>query len=571
MTTGAVDSCVEWARSHGSVIDDRVEFRADPNQGTYAVANARISEGSVLVTIPRKLLITTTLAEKHFRLKNPVESNPNALLQLFLSKLKFSSKSCDEISFFQPFMDVLPLIRDIHSPYFWSSEELTALKGTDLLIKTERNLKKVIEEWFGLITKAKAADDEDTAFYLQSSSNPHFQVSDHMSYSKSSSWHSFSSYLWSAYIVSSRAFPELILENENLKNINQAFLYPIVDFLNHHSGQKVQWQLNKDRNGVSFSSGNQIEKGQEIFNNYGDKSNEELLLNYGFAIQNNMNDSSTLTLRLPPGQLESLKSCDLTLRDQNLAENSVNFLLTLDSPLPMPLMKLFGILSKLTSEKFITARSVLDGSEQLNAIIEQKLSFFKDASKLKVSLKSPIRSKSTKAYMAGQKRIFQEASDFIKKFQKKVLKELKPLSFKSLFKSEKTFVNTLTLTFGVTKYEDLVTKNFLQQALLLWIVRAHNLSSRKAENLALSQFIFDCFEDVKSCIVIEKDDVHEYLAFYKSIFPQLSMKIPEVYGKGDWSIKNFIIAGTVIDRLVWKLPASQEAFFFERRPYDLSS
>ncbi|CUS20873.1 LAQU0S02e00320g1_1 [Lachancea quebecensis] len=571
MTIGTINSCIEWAKSHGSVIDDKVEFRADANQGTYAVANAQIVEGSVLVTIPHQLLVTTALAEKHFGLKAPTESNPNALLQLFLSKMKFSSESCSEIAFFQPFMDVLPLTKDIHSPYFWSREELTALKGTELLIKIERNLKKLVKEWFDLITKVNAADDDDTEFYLQSSSNPQFQLSDYSGQSEDFTWHSFTAYLWSAYIVSSRAFPELILEHPDLKDINQAFLYPVVDFFNHHNGQKVQWQLNKDTNGVSFSSGDQIERGEEIFNNYGDKSNEELLLNYGFAMPNNENDLSTLTLRLPPGQLESLVSWDLVISDQNLAENSVNFVLTVDSPLPMSLVKLFGILSKLTSENFVTWRSVLEGTERLNAIIDQKLDFFKDATKLRVSLKSPIRSKSTKAYLAGQKRIFQESSDFIKKFQRKVVKDLKPVSFKSIFKADKPFVNTLTLTFGIMKYEDLLSKGFLQQALLLWIVRAYNMSSREGANLALPQFIIDCFEDVKSNMVIEKDDVQEYLAFYKSMFPQLSTKIPEIYGKGDWSIKNFIVAGTVIDRLVWILPASQEAFFLERKRYDLLS
>ncbi|SCV05087.1 LANO_0G18184g1_1 [Lachancea nothofagi CBS 11611] len=562
MSLEAVQSCIQWAKTNGGSIDERIEFKLDQSTGLHAITKSAIKDSKALITIPKELLIVGGLAETHFGIKNPSQQNPNALLQLYVAKLKFGD-ACQEAVFYKPYLDLLPNTEDISTPYFWTSEELSALKGTDLLIKTERNLKKLVGEWFDVIAKVDAADENDTQFYLQSSSSPNFNVSDHIQHAESLSWHSFSAYLWSTYIFSSRAFPELIFNDKSLENVNQAFLFPIVDLLNHANGKKVKWHCVPPENALTFSTDEKLAAGDEVCNNYGDKSNEELLLGYGFAIPDNDFDTATLTLRLPPGQIESFQVSGLKLEDMNLTENSVNFTLNMATPLPAELIEAFGILSKLTSEQSVTTRSILEGTAQLNEIINQKLAFFKKASKLKVSLGNPIKSQSCKAYLSGQKKIYQEASDFIKKYQRKQVKDTKPWSFKNTFKADKSFVNSLTLTFGVTKYEDLLTKGFLQQALLLWIVRVSNGGVESS----VPKFLEDCIKDVAATIVVEKEDVQEFLPFYKSMFPQLSTKIPEIYGKGDWGIKKFIIAGTVIDRLVWTLPTSQEAFFFERQPF----
>ncbi|SCU77329.1 LAME_0A00716g1_1 [Lachancea meyersii CBS 8951] len=560
MSSNALQQCIKWAQNNGAYIDERLEFKYDQLTGVHATAQAPITSSDALLKIPNKLLLRRQLAEDHFGKKFNADVNPNALLQLYVAKLKFDG-SCQESTFFKPYLDLLPNPQDINSPYFWTAQELGALKGTELLIKTRRNLKKLIGEWFDVVTSLKAVDDQDTQFYLHSSSS--VDPTDLFSRNENPNWHSFEAYLWATYIFSSRAFPEMIFSNANVENINQAFLFPIVDLLNHANGKIVSWREDPDNNAVNFSTGEKLAAGDELFNNYGDKSNEELLIGYGFAITENQFDSATLTLRLPQNQLSSLEVMGLRLSDISATDSSVNFPLSCQTPLPVELIKLFGILNKLTSEEVPTIRSTLEGITQLSGIMDQKLAFFKGAFKLKVSMGNAQRSKAAKVYIAGQKRIYQEASDCIRKYQKKLVKEAKPISFKTLFKTDTVFVNSLTLTFGVTKYEDLVYKGLLQQALLIWIVR----SSNGGTSNTVPEFIVTTFQDVTNTIVVDKDDVQEYLPFYKSLFPQITTKIPEVYGKGDWGIKRFIVAGTVIDRLVWTSPVSQEAFFFEKVPF----
>ncbi|CEP65071.1 protein-lysine N-methyltransferase LALA0_S21e00188g [Lachancea lanzarotensis] len=560
MSGGAVEHFVQWAQDNGAYIDDKIEFKENALTGVHAIARKSIKSSDPLFKIPKILLLRRSLAEEHFGVKPSSDGNPNALLQLYLAKLKFDN-TCQKSAFFKPYLDILPNVNTISSPYFWTAQELAALKGTELLIKTKRNLKSLVSEWFNVATSVNATDEEDTQFYLESASSPKSDITDILERSNSPKWHSFEAYLWASYIFSSRAFPELILEGSAIDNVNQAFLFPVVDLLNHANGKKVSWKDNLTENAVTFTTDEKLSAGDEIFNNYGDKSNEELLMGYGFASPNNAFDTTTLTLRFPQDQLGTFHKMGIKLDDVSTGDSSVNFTLSVQSPLPAQLTKVFGVMNKLTSEPFPTTRSQLEGTVQLNGILDQKLSFFKDASKLKDSLGSPEKSKSAKAYITGQKRIYQEASDSIKKYQKKIIKEAKPISFKTLFKSDTPFVNSLTLTFGVAKYDDLLAKGFLQQALLLWIVRNTNGGLQ----YKVPEFIDATFQDVAATIVVEKEDVQEYMPFYKSLFPQITTKIPEIYGKGDWGIKKFIIAGTVIDRLVWTSPTSQEAFFFEKK------
>ncbi|KAL9124357.1 MAG: hypothetical protein Q9217_006307 [Psora testacea] len=89
-------------------------------------------------------------------------------------------------------------------------------------------------------------------------------------------------YLWSATILSSRSFPGSALPQENLVS---PVLIPGLDLLNHSSLAKVAWDWNGST--CSIKTDGSLAAGSEIFNNYGPKSNEELLIGYGFCIPNN--------------------------------------------------------------------------------------------------------------------------------------------------------------------------------------------------------------------------------------------------------------------------------------------
>lgn len=78
-------------------------------------------------------------------------------------------------------------------------------------------------------------------------------------------------------------------------------MVPFADCLNH-SNVQTKYDYNVDSNGYFrlFPTGsNNYKAGAEVYNSYGRRSNENLLLDYGFAMLDNEWDHVSITLKLP--------------------------------------------------------------------------------------------------------------------------------------------------------------------------------------------------------------------------------------------------------------------------------
>lgn len=595
MCASKLERCLHWAKENGASIDDAVHFENSETNGFSAILNKSIDIKSLdqkkLIEIPKNLLITKHLAKEAFvETDDGSIGNTNALTQMYLAKLMFDNSNCSEIMnekrvFFKPYLDVLPL--DLSHPYFWPLEKLELLKKTDVYVILKQNLKKFILEWKSVVELLDIKIDHDRlAFLLQTTLDLDDDLSfnsliDYIQISKTSfledrsniPWDGFFAYLWSTCVFLSRAFPAILIDKK-CTDINEAFLLPIVDLLNHRNDTDVKWRF-MDNNVVFFSDeqnfkGKRENPNNELFNNYGDKSNEELLLGYGFAEENNNHDFCRLTMRLDNDYLQGAKKLGVNLRDQNLvSDGCVQFQLSGSDPLPKALVDLFGYLCKLKSEKTITSRAALEGTDELGNILNSKLIATKDLIKF---IKGSDRiNKILKSYLTSHRKLLNKSIECLAKKQKQMIQSISSksmISFKTIFKSDKTFANAMLLRFGVLKFEDLVTKNCLNKALMLWIVRISNKETlEKKLDYSVPNFILETFADVSSTIVVQKEDVMEYMTFYKELFPHLTQKLPDVFGKGDWGIKQFIIADTVIDRIVWIRKSNQEPMFVKKEEY----
>lgn len=569
-----LDACINWCKNNGATIDDSVEFKITGTKGITAVASGILSTEAPLIRIPKKLLITNELAKEKFGVteENIFKTNPNALVQLYVAKLKFDQT---EESFYSPYIDMLPL--KLEQPYFWNSEEIEILKGTDLYLLLRKNLEKLVREWYDLLSTLKLKP-EGSDLYKEMNDSNNFDVFKFVSIlnhdNETIHWNSFRAYLWASGVFSSRAFPKLIID-DHCSNINEAFLYPIVDLLNHKNGVNVKWVAQNDQ--VCFITQEVLKKGDEIFNNYGDKSNEDLLLSYGFTEDNNQCDFARLTLKLDGKLVSEASKYVADLNDDNIvADNCVQFELSAKRLLPSNLVNFFAYLCRLTSEPGLTLRNILEGQDKLHSILMQKFEFFKIRSKIDTSKYNTCDARviqTARKYFNCQKKLFNGSLEALQKLQKEILKKKSPLmiTFKTLYKSDKPLANSLLISFGVTKFEELITKNCMREALLLWIVRMANRDSypHKLE-YTIPQFIYDTFQEVSASIIIEKDDVSEFMDFHKKLFPSLTERIPEVFGPGNWGVRQFIVADTVMDRLVWTRNATKEPFFIETEPFNIS-
>lgn len=547
----ALERLLVHAKKNNCEISDDLEFRIDPVTGVGAYLKHKLHNKEALIKISQDFILTKAEALQYFEIDSCSSSNPNAITQLYLIALQ-SNQSAK----WQPYLDVLPSLDDISSPLVWQPHELEIIRGSDLYIKTKRKLASLLDEWYEILTELNLCSEKAKKYY-------ELQDRDNIAVEKCYSVDSFAAYLWAHLIFSSRAFPSIIYDNS--AGLEEGFLLPIVDLLNHKSDTKVHWK--SEGSFITFSSEEIIEAKGELYNNYGDKSNEELLLGYGFAIDSNPHDATSISLKLDEKTLSEASNYGTEINPNNVSGDSVRFDISLKDPLPVPLIKLFGFISKLKSEKNITVRAVLEGLDQLYALLHQKIAIFKAKTKFEShNIRNESIIKNAKIYLTGQRRLFHSSQEELQREMKAIMKIYKPVSFKSIYKLDPEFSSSLSSCLNVSSYEELVKKGLAQHALLLWIVKAHNAKFYKSPHWP--SFVSDTFNDVERNITIEKDDVLEYMQFYQAFFPNLSQMFPKVYSVGSWSIKDFIIAGVVMDRIVWLRMASNEYFLFEKQTFD---
>jgi len=124
-------------------------------------------------------------------------------------------------------------------------------------------------------------------------------------------------YRWAKTIVDSRAY--FFLSDQDRKK--HIALVPVCDLFNHHVDSKAwmtsavqfippnPWLVNAR---ATTRCTHDIEKGQEVFNNYGDADNAHLATAYGFALLDNPNDSAEIKgslFRASYGLAELIEAC----------------------------------------------------------------------------------------------------------------------------------------------------------------------------------------------------------------------------------------------------------------------
>ncbi|KAI8804258.1 hypothetical protein BJ742DRAFT_871969 [Cladochytrium replicatum] len=330
---------IQWGRENGAFIDNILlqepsdNFKDDHKTYRGAYAKKRISPNEIVASIPEKLIITETIcraSQPGRALEKYLEKHPERMAKLtdvdpfacsvsymvaFMIYERFENLSGDEsalpsASFFAPYLCALP---ETYSLPLWWPEEMVdkELGGTNLhFIVQER--RRLLREMLGVVTEAC----EDQNVYSQGSLT----------------WQNF---LWAYSAISSRAFPkqksslngsankpaqnhsvdpvfpvignsdQTILEGESIFSIGnprveecEVCMWPILDMLNHKTGQKMEW--NGTGGDVKFVTQQELRQGEELFNNYGPKGNENFLSNYGFCLDPNPADYVKLKLSLAP-------------------------------------------------------------------------------------------------------------------------------------------------------------------------------------------------------------------------------------------------------------------------------
>lgn len=575
MTLGQL---VQWAKDNGAVISPHLSFELlAPNKYGCVLKDATEMDNSSLIRLPITLSITLSDAITSFNYGAYGDfetiltqtTNVNSLLKLFLCRE--ASQPYVNKSKYQLYLELLPSLQAIDSPYCWNQEDKAYIKGTNLGNSLKDNLALLVEEWWQIINLLPSELPKpethyvNMVFYYEYKFYSDQDLYEYFTKYDVDNWTAFPNYLWASLILKSRSFPAYLLKSRKSDKPDEAMLLPVVDLLNHEPTAKVEWVVNDEY--FEFKSFS-VCSGQELFNNYGRKGNEELLLAYGFCLENNDADTAAVRIKLDIDMLPDLEAKGIkipriqdyttsVIQNNKPQTSSLGYeeheegLLFFISKYELPdnLLLLFQWLCKNPWETSLSIRMKFAGINQLRSALEQKLDILEN---IKLPVDDTNIHKNIQIYILGQKSIFSKAIKALKQLEKAMLvdQDIKPnlLSLKSVFKRDKPFADALLIGLGITSFEQLVEHQFQDQTWLLYLMRCHNKQEYPEDNESfIPEWIVEAFDKISNQYEITPQEIIQYRDLYESLIIPLTQTASNIFNKGNWTVNSLIYSAKLLD------------------------
>lgn len=269
------DEYVAWLKANGATFDAILWPHETPNTGRGAVLTRSIKAGESFLSVPSQLIINGPRCCSDPDI-GPLLSTHQLFLdseELTLAMYVAFEKLKGRNSFWFPYISTLP--KDTGSlGRTWTPEELAELQDDQFVFEVSEMIPQERKQQYAQVMNVLLGT---------TTCNP--LNKDTLTYDL---------FAWSMEIVSSRVFG---------RRINFMSLVPLADNLNHSNvGVKYAIHAEDGRFRLFPTVDISVPKGKvvEAFNSYGRRSNANLLLGYGFALQDNEWDDVQLDLQLPP-------------------------------------------------------------------------------------------------------------------------------------------------------------------------------------------------------------------------------------------------------------------------------
>ncbi|KAI5117177.1 hypothetical protein M0805_008156 [Coniferiporia weirii] len=286
----------KWFSENGGELRNGIDFVPDAS-GFSVHTLEDLPSDTTVVSCPFSLAITleTTCAplESYCRLApdKQCELSERQRISSYIA-LHWIIPEADEINLLRhrPYINMLPKPETLLTPLYFTEDELSLFKGTNLYGATVSQRDTWEAEWRTL----REAIRQGAPLVAE-----RFRLD---------------MYLAVATYISSRSFPSTLLSHApSLVATPSSYpvLLPGVDSLNHARNQPVTWGVSRlaqlpsetsaDRSGsndlcVSLTLNAPPRAGAELFNNYGPKPNASFILGYGFALPDNPDDTIMLKI-----------------------------------------------------------------------------------------------------------------------------------------------------------------------------------------------------------------------------------------------------------------------------------
>jgi len=279
------------------------------SSGRGLLARRDINDGDNLFKVPIKLCLTKESARNALG-KDVLSREINEYLAV-ACQLIHERYVLREKSFWKPYIDVLPETEEVNPTFTWTDEDLSFLKGSPVIAATKSLQMKLQREYDALL----GGEDGLINKYPDRFPEEHFTQEN---------------WTWAFTMLFSRA-----IRLRSLKEGETLAMVPYADLINHSPFSQAyidareggDWLFSSGEEEVILYADRGYRRMEQIYISYGQKSNAELLLLYGFAVERNPYNSVDVTVAIAPLTESFVKELmDDSIPVDPLAEEKAEFL-----------------------------------------------------------------------------------------------------------------------------------------------------------------------------------------------------------------------------------------------------
>mmetsp|Transcript_19337 Transcript_19337/g.44971 ORF Transcript_19337/g.44971 Transcript_19337/m.44971 type:complete len:589 (-) Transcript_19337:40-1806(-) len=279
------------------------------SSGRGLLARRDINDGDNLLKVPMKLCMTKSSARKALG-KDVFPREMNEYLAI-ACQLIHERYVLGDNSFWKPYIDVLPETEEVNPTFTWSDDDLSFLNGSPVIAATKSLQMKLQREFDDLLGGPDGLCNQ----YPDRFPKEHYN---------------YENWIWAFTMLFSRA-----IRLRSLSGGETLAMVPYADLINHSPFSQAyidareggDWLFSSGEEEVILYADRGYRRMEQIYISYGQKSNAELLLLYGFAVERNPYNSVDVTVAIAPLTESFVKELnDDSVPVDPLAEEKAEFL-----------------------------------------------------------------------------------------------------------------------------------------------------------------------------------------------------------------------------------------------------
>jgi len=263
--TSVLTSFATWFVARGGAIDARVRMVFRPDRGWSLEADANASAGERLVFLPRRAMMTCEDESVSESLRDVIARVPKELWSSKLGLVLIRERVAGAASTFAPYVNLLPSVHE-GNPTFFAPDAIREFQYAPLVAQVNKRCRFLVQ----FAGRAFVVDD-----------GPDYVDGQHPERRRVEMEIDANALGWASACASSRAF-------KVRGPTSTPSMLPVIDVCNHSFSPSAAVRVVDGSDGdVELVTTRDIAAGEAIELSYGELSNDDLLLDYGFIVEDN--------------------------------------------------------------------------------------------------------------------------------------------------------------------------------------------------------------------------------------------------------------------------------------------